>query len=288
MREKPVTPSEPSIIDEQTSLLKLLGDDDPIVWESVRKKIISYGCDVMVWLKPHCTSNDRVLRRHALDIVHHFERQMNDRRFAVYCTRNDRKINLEEGALMMAATQYPDINCAGYSALLDDFARRLRSRIADSRVTSPIVPANEFLFDEERFAGDLETYYCTDNCFINKVIDRRSGNPVSLCLVYFLIMRRLGYSVGIVGMPGHTVCRLQHDFKTVYIDVFNLGRVISRAECIEHIRKTRNEIREEYLTPLTDRRVLARMCGNLQQTYLDLKQKENAGRVSYYVQALLR
>ena len=134
----------------------------------------------------------------------------------------------------------------------------------------------------------MENYYDPDNSFLNTVLNRRTGNPVSLCLVYVLLMRRLGFPVSGVGLPGHSVCRFLSATEEVYVDAFNLGKLLTRNDCIEHLTRCKHDIRDEYLQPMSTRRMLARMCGNLEQIYLELKQTDDATRVQRYLFALTR
>jgi regulator of sirC expression with transglutaminase-like and TPR domain len=272
-----------------TALIKLLGDEDPMVYQAVKQKLISLGSDTQIWLKPCQLSGDATLRKHAKDIVQHFDRETADSRFMAYCLQDESQLDLEKGALLFAQTQHPEINPTAYSALLDDMAGQLREWLATSDPKERLlVRVNEFIFNKLGFTGNMENYYDPDNSFINTALNRRTGNPVSLCLVYVLLMRRLGFPVSGVGLPGHSVCRFMSATEEVYIDCFNLGKLLTRNDCIEHLTRCKHDIRDEYLQPMTTRRMLARMCGNLEQIYLELNQTEDATRVQRYLFALTR
>jgi regulator of sirC expression with transglutaminase-like and TPR domain len=274
---------------QQAALIKLLSDDDPSVYEAVRDKIISLGSDTQIWLKPCQLSSDPMLRRHAQEIVRHFDREMSDTRFMALCLQDEDMIDLEKGALLLARTQHPEINTAAYSALLDDFAGELREWLAqDDPQKHLLTRVNEFIFGKLGFTGNMENYYDPENSFINRVLDRRTGNPVSLCVVYILLTRRLGLPVSGVGLPGHSVCRYVSASEEVYVDAFNLGKLLTRNDCIEHLNRCKHEVRDEYLQPMTARRILARMCGNLEQIYTELNQPDDAARVQRYLFALTR
>jgi regulator of sirC expression with transglutaminase-like and TPR domain len=274
---------------QRNALIKLLGDEDPTVYQAVKEKIISLGSDTQIWLKPCQLSGDPLIRRHAQEIVRHFDRELADTRFMAYCLQDEAQIDLEKGALLMALTEYPDINPMAYSAILDDLAGELREWLAAGDQQERLLErVNKFLFEEKGFTGNMENYYDPENSFINRVLNRRTGNPVSLCLVYTLLLRRLGYPVSGVGLPGHSVCRFNSDTEEVYIDAFNLGKLLTRNDCIEHLTRCKHEMREEYLQPMGARRMLARMCGNLEQIYLELKRDADASRVQRYLFALTR
>ena len=272
-----------------TALIKLLGDEDPMVYQAVKQKLISLGSDTQMWLKPCQLSGDATLRKHAKEIVQHFDREIADTRFMAYCLQEESQLDLETGALLFAQTQHPEINAAAYSAMLDDMAGELREWLATSDSKERLlVRVNEFIFGKLGFTGNMENYYDPDNSFLNTVLNRRTGNPVSLCLVYVLLMRRLGFPVSGVGLPGHSVCRFLSATEEVYVDAFNLGKLLTRNDCIEHLTRCKHDIRDEYLQPMSTRRMLARMCGNLEQIYLELKQTDDATRVQRYLFALTR
>lgn len=274
---------------QRDALIKLLGDEDPTVYQAVKDKIISLGSDTQVWLKPFQLSGDPHLRRHAQEIVRHFDRELADTRFMAYCLQDEALLDLEKGALLMAQTEYPEINTAAYSAILDDLAGELREWLAAGDPKERLlVRVNQFLFEEKGFTGNMENYYDPENSFINRVLDRRTGNPVSLCLIYVLLMRRLGFPVAGVGLPGHSVCRFLSATEEVYVDAFNLGKLLTRNDCIEHLTRCKHEMRDEYLQPMSARRMLARMCGNLEQIYIELKRQNDATRVQRYLFALTR
>ena len=188
---------------------------------------------------------------------------------------------------MLAKTKYPEINSDAYRAIIDDFARELRVWIKDGPGQSLLERVSKFLFEEKGFTGNMENYYDPDNHFINRIIDRRTGSPVGLCLLYVLIMRRIfGMQVHAIGMPGHTVCCFFSGQQIIYIDAFNLGKLLTRNDCIKHLKAHNHEVREEYLTPMSIRRSLGRVCGNLESIYADLKRESDAERFRRYLKDL--
>jgi regulator of sirC expression with transglutaminase-like and TPR domain len=274
---------------QRVALIKLLADDDPHVYQAVKQKIISLGHDTQSWLKPCQLSGDPVLRRHAQEVVRHFDREIADTRFMTYCLNDESEIDLETGALLLAQTEYPDLHAGAYRALLDELAGELREWLSASKPEERLLTrVNQFLFEHKGFTGNMENYYDPENSFLNRVLDRRTGNPVSLCVLYTLLLRRIDFPVAPVGLPGHSVCRYLSTVEEVYIDAFNLGKLLTRNDCVEHLHRCKHEVREEYLQPMTARRTLARMCGNLEQIYVELQRLDAAARVARYLFALTR
>jgi regulator of sirC expression with transglutaminase-like and TPR domain len=283
--------SAPSPLPEKqkAALISLLADDDPAVYQTVRHKLLSYGHEACDWLRPHLLSTDPLLRRRALEIVHHFSREDYDAQFIAFCLNSGEELDLEQGVGLLARTQYPDTNIDAYSALYDCWAAELRTRIDFSADADQILlTVNRYLFDELGFGGNEQYGDHPENCYINCIVDSRSGNPIGLCAIYLFVARRLKLPVTGIGLPYHFVCRYQSSIKEIYIDVFRQGRFWTKADCIKHLLNTNHGLHEGYLSPVTSRRMLLRMCANLHQTYSRLEMKEEADRVQRYLVALAK
>lgn len=274
---------------QKAALLKLLGDEDPAIYGSVRDKIISFGPSAAEWLRPHRLSRDPLLRQRAQELVRQFDRQSADDRFLGFCLKHGEGFDLEQAAWLLAQTQYPEINSAAYAAVLDSFGKDVQERLgADAAPRASVTALNHYLFEELGFTGNETDYYDPENSYLNRVIDRRTGNPINLCLLYLLLGRRLQLPLAGIGLPGHFVCRCQFSAAEIYIDPFNGGKLLTKADCIQYLLRGRYSVRDEYLAPITSRRMLLRICGNLHQTYLRRGQSEAATRLQRYLVALAR
>jgi regulator of sirC expression with transglutaminase-like and TPR domain len=274
---------------QRTALLTLLADEDPSVYQTIRQRILAFGPTAAEWLRPHTLSRDPTLRRHVQEIVRFFDRQTADNDFLGFCLKHGEGVDLEEGAWLLAQTQYPDINVVGYRALLDSFADDLREELASSGEPAKVLGAlNRYLFEDLGFAGNEENYYDPENSYLNRVVDKRAGNPINLCLLYLLVGRRLKLPLAGIGLPGHFICRFQSSSAELYIDAFNRGKLLTKADCVHYLLKGNYSLRDEYLAPVTSRRILLRICGNLQQIYMHLEQAEAATRLQRYMVALAK
>jgi regulator of sirC expression with transglutaminase-like and TPR domain len=274
---------------QRAALVNLLADEDPAVYQTVRQKILSFGPPATKWLRPHTLSSDPALRRRVQQIVLHLERQTADSQFLSFCLKHGEDFDLEQGVWLLARTQYPEINVEAYQALLDSFADSLRERLQPGQSAKLLLATfNQFLFSELGFSGNEENYYDPDNNYLNRVVDRRTGNPINLCLVFLLLARRLRLPVTGIGLPGHFVCRYQSTSDEVYIDVFNRGKFLTKADCIQHLVRGNFGLREEFLTPLTPRKILLRCCSNLHQVFQQLEAVDDTARMQRYLVALAR
>lgn len=271
------------------ALLNLLADDDPAVYQTVRQKILSYGPAVAVWLRPHFLSDEPALRRRAHEIVRIFERLEADNDFLGFCLHGADQFDLEAGAWLLALTRYPDLNPEAQSALLDQFAAEIREQLdAEAEPRQQLEIINAHFFGRLGFNGDRNNYLDPDNSYLNRVLDRRTGNPINLCLVYMLLARRLHLPITGIGMPGHFICRYQTSSESVYVDVFHGGKLLTKTHCVQYLIRGNFGVRDEFLAPVSPRRLLHRICSNLQQIYLDLKQPDEAVRLQRYAVALGR
>jgi regulator of sirC expression with transglutaminase-like and TPR domain len=272
---------------QRSALISLLADEDPAVYRSIRDTLIGFGQETILWLKPYACHIDPVLRRRANEIIQHLSKQDIDDRFLAFCLTHGEDLDIEMGAWFVAQTHYPDINIAAYQALLDQFANELRERLEGvTGIDRTLATVSDYLFNDLHFAGNETHYYDPDNSYLNRVIDRRTGNPISLCLLYLLITKRLNLPVVGIGMPGHFLCRYQTATGEAFIDAFNRGKLLNKAECIKYLLQSGHGYLEGYLAPVSPRRMLLRMCANLHQIYADIEQPEEAARLQRYIIAL--
>jgi regulator of sirC expression with transglutaminase-like and TPR domain len=274
---------------QRQALVSLLADEDAKVYHTVRRTILSYGPSSSEWMREHTLSNDPVLRRRATEIVEHFARQEADTQFLAFCLNQGEDFDLERGVLLLSRTQYPKINLEAYGALLDSYAAVLRERLdLNGPVDQIIRVINEYLFRELRFAGNERHFQEADNSYFNRVLDRRLGNPISLCLVYLLLARRLRLPVAGIGLPGHFLCRYQSSRVEIYLDAFHGGRVLVKADCVKLVMQLQQRFDDSFLAPLSARRILMRICANLHSVYTQQKAAPQAQRLQRYLIALAK
>lgn len=271
------------------ALISLLADDDARVYQTVRETILSYGPASSGWMREHTLSNDPILRRRASEIVNYFARQDADTHFLAFCLNQGEDSDLEQGVLLLARTEYPAINPEAYSALLDDFAGELRERLDLSAPAEQILRiVNEYLFHELRFSGDEQNFADPRHVYFNVLLDRRTGNAITLCLLYLLVGRRLRLPIAGVGLPGRFLCRYQSSRAEIYVDVFHGGRLLTKADCVKEVLQLRQRFDESCLAPVSARRILLRICAQLHQIYTQQKSAAQMERVQRYLVALAK
>jgi regulator of sirC expression with transglutaminase-like and TPR domain len=192
--------------------------------------------------------------------------------FAELASRRDENLGqseLELGAILIAAEEYPDLELGAVRAALDALGERARERLADAPGGAARVEVlNRYLFAEEGFAGASE-YYDPRNSYLNEVLARRSGIPITLAIVYLAVARRAGLDARGISFPGHFLVRCAGSDERI-VDAFH-GRTISIAECEARLVSALGpgaELRPElHLRDASPREILVRMLANLSRIF---------------------
>ena len=186
-------------------------------------------------------------------------------------------IPLAEAALWLAAEDYEHLDVEYYLRRLDDLGAEAAQALAEcDDETERIVGLNEFLFQGKRFIGNQSDYYDPRNSFLNEVLERRTGIPITLSILYIEVATRVGIQVEGVGFPGHFLVRAGEN--GLMIDPFG-GRVLTRKDCLELLREAageRAQIEDHHMAQVSAGQILARMLANLKQIYLQNEEYERA------------
>ena len=192
----------------------------------------------------------------------------------------DECIDLGKAALYIAQEEYPDLEPKEYLNVLDRMAEELSVRLPTSRYPLLIIQnINQYLYDELGFNGNNNDYYDPRNSFLNEVIDRRVGIPISLSLVYLEIARRIDFPMVGIGMPGHFLIRPNFEEMEIFVDTFNRGEIIFPQDCqdrLNQIYKQNVIFQPEYLAAVSKRQFLARILNNLKIIYVHQQELEKA------------
>ena len=200
-------------------------------------------------------------------------------RFQMVTAREDDEIDLATAALLIAAVEYPDLDIDQQLSILDSLAEGAAYRIGQDRDPFHCVNnLSEYLFDEVGFQGNQGEYYDPRNSYLNEVLQRRTGLPITLCLVCLEVGKRLDIPLVGVGLPGHFV--LSHRSQTdLIIDPFRRGILLSEEECAQILKNVLGanvDWDPRYLTPASNREFISRILRNLKGIYLNRRDHEEA------------
>jgi len=189
--------------------------------------------------------------------------------------RPEEEIDLAEAALLIAKNAYRDLDVPGYLARIGELAGKLSAQLPeDGTESSRIVALNRFLFEDQGFAPSAENYYDPRNSFLNEVLERRVGIPLSLSILYIEVGRRIGLPLQGVSFPGHFLVKCTLKEGVVIIDPYCGGITLSLQDLQQRLRETRGgevsrAIVAAMLVAANKREILARMLRNLKGIYLD-------------------
>lgn len=193
------------------------------------------------------------------------------RAFAEEVAKPDGSIRLEYAALLVAAEDeaHMRIDVAEYLLRLERWAALARERITQSTAETPIEAFNRFMFDELGLVGNQFDYYNPRNSYLNEVIDRRTGIPITLSIIYMETGRRAGLRVEGVGLPGHFIIRVREgdddSLQSTLVDPFH-GRTLDMDDCQERLDEVYGgqvALKEAHLRAATTREILVRLLMNL-------------------------
>jgi len=192
------------------------------------------------------------------------------RQFSSLLERDDRDIDLAFAALLVAREEYPTMDPRPYLARLDDLARQAAARALAATTVRQVVDAiNRVLFADEGLRGNSENYYDPRNSYLNDVLDRKLGIPISLSIIYLAISDRLGVPMVGIGLPGHFIVRVQ-TAEQILIDPFHQGAVLSIEDCAARVREVyggRVAFQPTMLEVVSKREILTRLLTNLKVIY---------------------
>ena len=180
--------------------------------------------------------------------------------------------DLGYGAMLISATEYPDVDIEANLSNLDRMAGAVQSRITqDSSSLQQLNVVTDLLFGVIGLAGNRDNYHDPLNSYLHQVLVRRLGIPVTLSLVCMEIGRRAGVPILGIGMPGHFLIR-HRDEPNYFVDTFNGGLLLNQDECGALLRESAGEemrLEPHHLDPVTPRDILARILRNLKAIYWD-------------------
>jgi regulator of sirC expression with transglutaminase-like and TPR domain len=182
--------------------------------------------------------------------------------------------SLAEGALWIAAEAQPGLDVPACLARLDALGYRARERVApEMDVDRAATAVARYLFEEEGFRGNADDYYDPRNSFLNDVLDRRLGIPITLSVLYVAVAARAGLTAVGVGLPGHFIVRAERHGRHRLVDPFHGGQLLDLAGCAALVARVRTggpPLDPRWLAPVTTRQIFVRMLTNLKVVYTAL------------------
>ncbi|MBI2827877.1 MAG: transglutaminase family protein [Acidobacteria bacterium] len=204
---------------------------------------------------------------------------------ALIAASNASGTGLAQAALVISRIEYPRLDASAYLARLDGMGDAARRRIeqhvdetGDGSTLSCIKGFNAYLFDEQRFVGNRDRYEDPRNNCLNEVLDRRTGIPITLSVVYMEVGRRAGLQVDGVNFPGHFLVRFPEPAgrgpRGLIVDPFHAGALLSERDCrmlLQGHVGSEVAFSKSLLAPATRPQIIVRMLLNLKRIYVHMR-----------------
>lgn|SRR5262249_39274164 len=190
-------------------------------------------------------------------------------------------IDVAEVALRLAADEYPHLDVCESLARLDALAERVRPRLIGA-LEDQVAVLSEFLFEEEAFQGNSDAYYDPRNSYLNDVLDRRLGIPITLSVLAMAVGRRAGLHVVGVGLPGHFIAKAGDGHEEVLFDPFHDGQILTPEACeqlVEAVTGRPFAVTPELLSATPRGLIVMRILNNLRGIYAQAEDFARTARV---------
>jgi regulator of sirC expression with transglutaminase-like and TPR domain len=206
--------------------------------------------------------------------------------FAKVLAEKEERIDLARACLLIAQDAYPELQVDRYLGEIERMAIRLRGRLpASGGAEERVIALNQFLFGDLGFVGNAREYYDPRNSYLNEVIDRKTGIPITMAILYMEVGRRIGLPLAGVSFPGHFLVRLKLRAGTLVLDPFSGGAPLSETELRERLRRVIPEGAtgnvpvaalplDQFLEPASNRQILTRVLRNLKGIYRETGKPE--------------
>jgi regulator of sirC expression with transglutaminase-like and TPR domain len=200
--------------------------------------------------------------------------------------KEDVRVDLARACLMVAQDAYPALDIHDYLSQLDALGIRLKARLKNQTIEERVLALNDFLYDKLGYWGNTDDYYDPRNSYLNEVMDRKTGIPITMAVVYMEVGRRIGLPLEGVSFPGHFLVRLKLRGGTLILDPFTGGAPQSEADLRERLKRVIPEGAvptevgvgelplDQFLEPASNRQILARLLRNLKGIYRETDQPE--------------
>jgi regulator of sirC expression with transglutaminase-like and TPR domain len=195
--------------------------------------------------------------------------------------QSDRDIDLARAALYIAQTVNPELDVDSQLQILNEMGAEVAKRLPQSRYPLMVIRTiNNYLYEELGFTGNQSNYYDPRNSFLDQVLARRTGIPITMALVYLEIAKRIEFPMIAIGMPGHFMIRPDFEDSEIFIDTFHNGDILFAEDCRQKLMNIYQQeipvLTPALVPPVTNCQFIARMLNNLQVIYLDRGDLANA------------
>lgn len=246
------------------AMVRLLDDTDFEVVSHIENEILSMGPSIIPFLETEWedTSLNPIIQSKLEQVIHSLQFDSVKQRLLNW--KHGGGMDLLEGAWIISTYRFPEYSFKDLKVEMDqlyfDVWARFREKI---HPIDQIKTINGVFFDELKFGANTKNFHSENNSFINKVLETRKGNPISLCIIYMIIAQRLGLPVYGVNLPNLFVLTLKQQEIQFYVNVFNRGLIFNRVDIDNYLAQLNLEPNEIYYNPCDNIEIIRRVIRNL-------------------------
>jgi regulator of sirC expression with transglutaminase-like and TPR domain len=272
---------------EIQALVSLLDDDDAEVTTLVEKKIRSLGKEIIPFLETQWEGTfSPIAQRRIEDIIHDLQFDGMEERLLHW--KNGGALDLLEGMSIIATFQYPDLNFQKLRDEIDQFRYDVWGHFDDQMSpVDQVKTLNSVFYSGLGFGANTKNFHSASNSMINIVLESRRGNPITLCVIYLLIARKLNMPVYGVNLPNLFVLTYKRDKTQFYINVFNRGIIFSKTDIDHYIAQLNLSAKESFYQPCTHLEIVQRVLRNLVVSYEKAGEPEKIRELERLLMALV-
>ena len=265
------------------ALIKLLSDDNTKVARAIGEKLIEIGEPAIPLLLEAEIEQPEMAQR-IEGVLDEIRGGRLEEELRLLLETSGDAMDLERGVFLFARYAYPGLDVEAYARKLDAMAGEVHDRMG-TRVSGEeaVKTLGRYLFTEQGFRGNTKNYYEPDNSYLNRVLDRRTGIPISLSALYLLIGGRLGLPVHGIGMPGHFLVKFESERYRIFVDCFNAGALLTEKDCQRFLMQAGYGFEDKYLQQSAPRAMLLRMLKNLVAVYDKMNEHVKRDRLTRFM-----
>jgi len=257
---------------ELKALISLLDDPDNAVFDEIKQKIISFGDRVIPFLEDAWETSFDVLRQERIEnIIHYLQFETVKKELSEWEKSSEH--DLINGAVIVAKYQYPDINKESISSVINHLKQDVWLELSeDLTALEQVNVLNRVFFDLHGFHGNKRNINSPKNSFINNVLESKSGNPITLGIIYISICKQLNIPIYGVNVPAHFVLAYAEQPNDIlfYINLFNRGTVFSKYDIDNFLAQLKISPKASYYIPCSNLIIIKRLLQHLMYTFDNL------------------
>jgi regulator of sirC expression with transglutaminase-like and TPR domain len=252
---------------ELKALVSLLDDDDDQIVDQVEHKIKSLGKEIIPFLEQEWESTfNPGLQRKIEDLIHTLQYKLLKERMEAWYQSEEQ--DLLTGMWLIATYQYPDFELEKLKRDLDEIYREVWLEFRpDLHPFDQIKIVNSVFFSKLKFGANTKNFHSPGNSLLNIVLETKKGNPISLCIIYLYVAKKLQLPVYGVNLPNLFVLTYKNESNQFYINVFNRGLIFSKTDVENYIHELRLTPQNSFFEPCENLEIVRRSLRNLVMSF---------------------